>query len=297
MGIKKLRPEELEVRDLHQILLGSVAPRPIAFVGTLDEDGGNNLAPFSFFNVFSANPPLVIFSPARRGRDNTTKDTYENLLKLGECTVNIVSYPMVNQMVLASTEYEKGVDEFVKSGFTPESCELIKPKRVAESPVSYECRIKDMLNYGKLPGGGNMFVAEIIMIHLNESILSQDGKIDPRKIDNVGRLGKAWYTRSKTDLFELGAPKGNNNIGFDGMPEIVKSSRILSGNDLGRLGAIQQLPEQSEIEQFLSKETEITDMKQRLRQDPEGLVAALHLKAKQLIAQNRIEEAWLTLLS
>ena len=186
---KTIIPGEVSVPELHGFLLGSVNPRPIAFVSSVDENGNHNLSPFSFFNVFSANPPIVVFSPARRVRDNTTKHTYENIKRTMECTVNIVNYDMTHQMVLSSAEYPAGTSEFVKAGFTPVKSDLVKPPRVGESPSQMECKVRDIINYGEVAGGGNLIIAEVVKLHIKTSILGDNGKIDPFKIDTVARGG------------------------------------------------------------------------------------------------------------
>lgn len=287
MSFLSVSPKDLHVRDLHQHLLGAINPRPVAFVATRNEDGTSNLAPFSFFNVFGANPPIIIFSPARRGRDNTTKHTYENIKRSGECTVNIVDYSMTYQMVLASAEYPEGVDEFTKAGFNKLPSSKVAALRVAESPAQFECVVKEILNYGELAGGGNMIVAEIVQLHINEAVLGDDGKIDQYKIDTIGRCGKAYYTRTRDSLFSIKNPVGNSNIGFDGLPDEVKNSKILTGNDLARLAVLHEVPAQSKANDYLKQNSQF----QNLSAD------AKHIKAQEFIQNDRVEEAWYILLS
>ena len=192
MSYKEFDPKSIKTPELHGILLGAIAPRPIAFASTIDKEGNVNLSPFSFFNVFGSNPPTLIFSPARRGRDNTTKHSYENVKEVAEVVINIANYPMVEQMSLASTEYDKGVNEFVKAGFTEAKSTKVKPPRVAESPVAFECKVKQIIETGEDGGAGNLIICEVIHIHLNEAILDENGKIDPFKLDPIGRVGGNW---------------------------------------------------------------------------------------------------------
>jgi flavin reductase (DIM6/NTAB) family NADH-FMN oxidoreductase RutF len=223
-------------------MLGAVTPRPIAFASTIDVDGNVNLSPFSFFNVFSANPPIMIFSPARRGRDNTTKHTYENVLQVKEVVINIVNYDIVQQMSLSSTEYGKGVNEFEKAGLTPLASQTIKPPRVAESPVQFECRVNEVVSLGTEGGAGNLVICEVLKMHINEAILDADGNIDPLKLDAVSRMGGHWYGRAKQGMFEVPKPLSTLGIGFDQLPMAVCTSKFLTGNDLAMLANVEVLP-------------------------------------------------------
>ncbi|MBC35579.1 MAG: flavin reductase [Bacteroidetes bacterium] len=241
-------PKNISLPELHRIILSSVAPRPIAFASTVDKDGNHNLSPFSFFNAFGINPPTLVFSPSRRGRDNTTKHTYENLKEVPEVVINTVNFDMVEQMSLSSGEYDKGVDEYIKSGLTPVDSELVKPKRVLESPVSYECKVKEIIELSQEPGAGNLVICEIIRIHVKDDILDRDGEIDQEKIDLVGRLGGDLYSRTNGEsIFKVTKPGAIPGIGYDALPDYVKNSHILSGNDLGKLGSLTQLPSPEEI--------------------------------------------------
>ena len=288
---KTVVPGEVPVPELHGLLLGSINPRPIAFVSTLDKSGNRNLAPFSFFNIFGANPPVLVFSPARRGRDNTTKDTFENIKQLGECTVNIVNYNMVHQMVLASAEYASSEDEFVRAGFTPLKSDNVKPPRVAESPSQMECIVKEIINYGEVAGGGNLIIAEVVKLHVKSDILSENGKIDPFKIDTVGRCGGMWYTRPKDALFQISNPKGKDNIGFDKIPDRIKNSTVLTGNDLGQLGKWNSLPGRDEVVNYLMANPELKSLVN------EGAIEnRLHTIAKKHIEADDIETAWKVLM-
>ena len=288
---KSVLPQDVSIPEFHGLLLGSVNPRPIAFVATSNDEGEVNLAPFSFFNVFGANPPVLIFSPARRGRDNTTKHTYENLKKGGECTVNIVSHDIVHQMVLASTEYPDGVNEFAKAGFTEEKSDLVSVPRVAESPSQMECRVKEIINYGELAGGGNLIIVEVLKIHVKNDILDENGKIDPFKIDTVGRCGGLWYTRPSDSLFSIENPKGKSNIGFDGLPSHILESDLLTGNDLAQLAKLAQLPSQEEVQTYLDERPEIQEI---LSQNDSKNV--LHHLAEKMISFGDVEDALLTLM-
>jgi flavin reductase (DIM6/NTAB) family NADH-FMN oxidoreductase RutF len=288
-------PKTLPVAKVHGYLLGAVAPRPIAFASTLDEEGNPNLSPFSFFNVFSANPPIAIFSPARRGRDNTTKHTYENVKKVKECVINIVNYDMVQQMSLASVEYPKGVNEFVKAGFTPIASEVVKPFRVKESPVQLECIVKDVVELGTEGGAGNLVICEVVRIHINEEILDAHGRIDPEKIDLVARMGGDWYSRAKLGLFEVAKPNEKIGIGVDQIPSDIRLSKVLTGNHLGQLGNSEALPDETSVNEY--KLTELAELFIEFEDDAQKLEHALHEKAASFLNEGKVNDAWLTLLS
>ena len=240
--MKTIDPKAVSTAALHGYMLGAVTPRPIAFASTIDSAGNVNLSPFSFFNVFSANPPIMIFSPARRGRDNTTKHTYENVLQVKEVVINIVNYDIVQQMSLSSTEYGKGVNEFEKAGLTPLASQTIKPPRVAESPVQFECRVNEVISLGTEGGAGNLVICEVLKMHINEAVLDADGKIDPVKLDAVSRMGGNWYSRAKQGMFEVPKPLSRLGIGFDQLPEAIRTSKLLTGNDLAMLANVEVLP-------------------------------------------------------
>ncbi|ACU05471.1 MULTISPECIES: flavin reductase family protein [Pedobacter] len=244
-----IKTSDLSPAQLQNYMQYAVAPRPICFATTIDAKGNINLSPFSFFNMFSTNPPLCVFSPARRVRDNTTKHTLENILEVKECVINIVNYAMVQQTSLASTEYAKGVNEFEKAGFTMLPSQLVKPPRVAEAPVQMECMVKEVIHLGENPGAGNLILAEVKLIHIKEDILDETGKIDQAKIDLVARLGGDWYCRvTPESLFKVAKPLTTLGIGVDALPKAVRNSRVLTGNDLGMLGNIEQLPTDEEID-------------------------------------------------
>ncbi len=281
--------------ETHNYLLSLVTPRPIAFASTVDKDGNVNLSPFSFFNAFSANPPILIFSPSRRGRDNTTKHTLENVLAVPEVVINIVSYDIVQQMSLSSSEFDAGVNEFRKSGLTEVPSELIKPPRVAESPASIECRVKQVIPLGDQGGAGQLVICEALMIHIKDELI-ENGKIDPQKLDTVGRLGGNWYTRASGQaVFEVPKPTRGDALGFDKMPSNIRTSHILSGNDLGMLGNITELPLPSEIEQF-SGEPEVSSILEAFADDPDQRDIELHKLARNFLSEQEVEKAWLTLL-
>lgn len=289
-------PKDIAVQKLHQYLLGSIGPRPIAFASTIDADGKDNLAPFSFFNVFSANPPILIFSPARSGRSNTTKDTYNNVKVHPEAVINVVNYSIVHQMSLASSPYPPGTSEFVKAGFTALDSDLVKPKRVAESPVQFECKVNEVVELGDGGGAGNLIICEVVKIHIDEKVLDENGMIDQKKIDLVSRMGGNWYCRAdENSMFEIAKPITTCGIGYDQIPEDIRQSTVLSANDLGHLGGIEELPNETDVNEY--KLLELSDLFLTLEDDASALEMALHIKAKELLTQNKLEEAWKTLLS
>jgi len=248
--IKSFDPYDLSIPDRQGILTAAIGPRPICFASTVDKDGNVNLSPYSFFNVFSNNPPMLIFSPSRRGRDGTNKHTYYNIKEVPEVCINIVNYPMVEQMSLASTEYEKGVNEFVKAGFTEVPSDKIQPPRVKESPVSFECTVDQVIELGDEGGAGNLVLARIQRIHLNTEFLNDQGKLDNTRLDLVGRMGANWYTRANTEsLFEIPKPLQTKGIGVDQLPEHVRESDLLTANNLGRLGNVEHLPTFDQIKE------------------------------------------------
>lgn len=247
--MQSINPSDIPIPQLHQYLLGAIGPRPICFASTIDKEGRPNLAPFSFFNVFSANPPIAIFSPARSGRTGETKNTLDNVMEVPEVVINIVNYNMVYQMSLASSPYEKGVNEFVKAGFTPLNSETIKPFRVKESPVQLECEVLEVKELGQSGGAGNLVICLVKKIHIDDSILDMNGMIDQQKIDLVARMGGNWYCRANGNaLFEIEKPITTKGIGIDALPESIKHSKRLSGNHLGMLGNLEKIPEKEEME-------------------------------------------------
>ncbi len=276
-------PKDLSTAQLHACLLAGIAPRPIAFVSTVDAAGNVNLSPFSFFNIFGSNPPTLIFSPARRVRDNTTKHTLQNIQETMVCTVNIVDYPMVEQMSLASTEYDKGVNEFVKAGLTQVASDLIAAPRVGGSPLAMECRVSQIIETGDHGGAGNLVIAEVINVHLRDDACGENGLLDVDKLDLVGRMGGSYYVRASGEaLFEIPKPLRTKGIGVDRLPEHVRNSTILTGNDLGRLGNQEALPTQEDLDEFRKNDTYTDLLTNRQRQ---------HEQAKQLISQGQTKRA------
>ena len=281
-----INPKEVPQSQLHAYLLGAVGPRPIAFASTIDKDGNSNLAPFSFYNVFSSNPPIAIFSPNRGGKTGTTKHTHDNVKEVPEVVLNIVNYDMVQQMSLASSAYPKGVDEFVKAGFTKLPSQMIRPFRVAEAPVTMECKVNQVIELGTQGGAGNLIVCEVLLIHIKEEILNEKGVIDQRKIDLVARMGGNWYSRAKDGLFELEKPVTTLGIGVDQIPPAIKNSKVLSANNLGQLGNAEHLPTPEEIAEFK------TSQKSNFKNTDE-----VHTYAKTLLDVNKVAEAWKVLLA
>jgi flavin reductase (DIM6/NTAB) family NADH-FMN oxidoreductase RutF len=291
-----INPKEIGVQKVHQYLLGAIGPRPIAFASTIDAEGNDNLAPFSFFNVFSANPPILIFSPSRSGRTGATKDTYNNVKVHPEVVINVVNYSMVYQMSIASSPYPAGTSEFIKAGFTPLQSDLVKPKRVGESPVQMECKVVNVTELGDGPGSGSLIICEVLRMHIHESLLDENGMIDQKKIDLVCRMGGNWYCRADSNsMFEIPKPITTCGIGYDKIPEDIRNSSILSANDLGKLGSIEEIPNETDVNEF--KLLELSELFVSLEGNPVELEKALHSRAKSLLAQNNLEEAWMTLLS
>ena len=291
----EINPKDLSTKDLHGYLLSSVGPRPIALVSTIDNEGRPNLSPFSFFNVFSANPPIAIFSPARRVRNNTTKHTLQNAASTKEVVINVVSYPIVEQTSLSSTEYKEGVNEFIKSGFTPVESIEVKPYRVKESPVQMECTVKEIISLGEEGGAGNLVVCEIVKMHISENILNEHHQIDPNKIDLVGRMGANWYCRaSNTSLFEVQKPNSKIGIGYDQLPQHIRNSHILSGNDLAKLANVESLPSMEDVEKFKGNKDLVNILKSSV--DEKQTRENLHYHCKKLLQENKVLDAWSTLL-
>ena len=284
-------PKDLSTGRLHGYLLSAVAPRPIAFASTVDVDGNPNLSPFSFFNVFSANPPIMIFSPARRVRDNSVKHTLENVEATREVVINVVSYDIVQQMSLSSTEYGKGVNEFEKSGLTMLKSDKVKPFRVAESPIQFECKVNDIIQLGEEGGAGNLVICEVVKLHITEEVLDDNNVIIQEKLDLVARAGGDYYNRAKSGFFEIPKPLQKLGIGVDAMPETVRNSMILTGNDLGMLGNIEALPNEKQIEEFVNSISEsypnIKEMTHREK----------HKVAKNYLSYGDVSSAWKMLLS
>ena len=289
-------PKELTVAKMHHYLLGAIGPRPIAFASTIDENGQANLAPFSFFNVFSANPPILIFSPDRSGRTNTTKDTYNNVKAHPEVVINVVNFDIVEQMSLASSPYPAGESEFIKSGLTPIPSDLVKPFRVKESPVQFECKVNQVIELGTEGGAGNLIICEVVKFHIDESYLDENQLIDQQKIDLVARMGGNWYCRANEHaMFELEKPITTCGVGYDQLPQDFLQSDVLSKNLLARLAGIEEIPNETDVNEY--KLMELSDLFLSLDSQPKELELALHKRAKILLEQNNLKDAWLTLLS
>ena len=281
-----INPKEIPTGKFHGYLLGAIAPRPIAFASTIDADGNPNLSPFSFFNVFGSNPPILIFSPARRVRDNTTKHTLNNALATKEVVINVVNYAIVQQMSLSSTEYPNDVNEFKKAGLTMLKSEEIKPFRVAESPVQFECKVNDVIFTGDEGGAGNLIVCEVVKMHINEDVLDNNGAIDQHKIDLVARAGGSYYTRARDGFFEIPKPISTLGIGVDNIPSEIRNSTVLTGNNLGMLGNIEQLPTIATVNNFGKEHPEFIGLE----------TAKKHTFAQDFLSKNDVESAWKVLL-
>lgn len=289
--MKSFEPHVLSPMQLQSYLQTAIAPRPIAFASTIDINGKPNLSPFSFFNVFSSNPPILVFSPARRVRNNTVKHTLINCEATKQVVINIVDYSIVQQMSLSSTEYPDGVNEFVKSGLTMLPSDMIKPYRVAESPVQFECKVNEIIALGNQGGAGNLIICEVVKIHIKENILDENGMIDQQKIDLVARLGSNWYTRANEGLFEVEKPLITLGIGVDQIPDFIKESKVFDGNDLGKLGNIETLPTEEEINIFVKNNVAVKGV---LSSDD---TEKIHLKAKEYLNNNEVLSAWKVLLA
>lgn len=281
---------------MHSYMLAAIAPRPIAFASTIDKNGQPNLAPFSFFNAFGSNPPVVVFSPARRVRDNTIKHTLENIYETKEVVINVVNYNMVRQTSLASTEYPKGVNEFVKAGFTPIPSQIVKPFRVKESPVQMECRVLEVKETGDQGGAANLIICEILLMHIDDSVLNEENKIDANKIDLVARMGGDLYCRASGNaLFHVAKPSATLGIGIDRLPESIKSSRILTGNNLGQLGNLNNLPDENAVREYSRKDF-MKELHKHFGYDKNQLNQKLHELAKTLLDKEQADEAMMVLL-
>jgi flavin reductase (DIM6/NTAB) family NADH-FMN oxidoreductase RutF len=286
MDMRSFNPTDLHIKDLHQYIVGAIAPRPIAFVSTLDEDGRPNLAPYSFFNAFSSNPPILVFSSNRRVQDNTTKDTLHNVQKNGEVVINVVNYEIVRQMTIASVNYAPGVSEFEKSGLTPIASETVKPFRVKESPVQFECKVKEVITLGDHGGAGHLVICEVQRIHVRESVIDDKNRIDPNKLDLVGRLGRAYYVRASGDaLFTLFQEPEQVALGFDKLPESIRHSPYLSGNELASIASLTEFPSEEDINKVLEEDEEVKKILLDDEGHPDTMRRDLHRYAERAIAQ------------
>jgi len=294
--MKSISPQDIPVSELHSYLLGAVIPRPIAFASTIDREGNVNLSPFSFFNAFGANPPTLVFSPARRGRDNTTKHTLENVLEIPEVVINLGNMDLVEQMSLASADFPKGVNEFLKAGLTEVQSEMVKPPRVGEAPVAFECKVNDVIPLGNQGASGNLVICEVLLMHIQEDILDEKEKIDPYKFKAVARLGGNYYCYiNPQSIFTLPKPI-KIGIGFDQLPEKLRKSTILTGNNLARLAGVDMIPTQEYINQVKESE-EVQELFKRFANDPESLEDHLHIMAQEELEEGHVEKAWAVLLS
>ena len=289
LDLKNLKPA-----DVQNYLQHAIAPRPICFASTVDSEGNVNLSPFSFFNLFSSNPPIVVFSPARRVRDNTTKHTLENVLAVPEVVINIVDYEMLQQVSLSSCEYPKGINEFVKAGFTEQKATVVRPPMVKEAKIKLECKVNQVIPLGTGGGAGNMVVAEVLVMHIDESVLNSEGKIDQRKLDLVARLGGNWYTRANADtIFEVEKPNTQLGIGVDSLPESIKNSKILTRNHLGQLANVHEYP----FVDATFNDERLKNIIQYYSINPDEMEAELHRYAAELLNTGKVSEAWQILLA
>jgi len=278
--------KKISTSKLHAYLLSAISPRPIAFASTIDADGKSNLSPFSFFNVFSANPPILIFSPARRVRDNSIKHTLENVYQVKEVVINVVNYTMAQQMSLASTEYAKGINEFEKAGFTMLKSDLVKPFRVAESPVQFECKVNEIMALGTEGGAGNLIISEVLKIHISRAILDKNDRIDQEKLDLISRAGGSYYSRAKKGFFEIPKPLTSMGIGVDQIPTDIKNSDILTGNNLGMLANVDCTPHQQDVNNFAKDNPKYIGLE----------IQEKHKFAQEFLEKNDVISAWKVLL-
>ncbi|MEM8764776.1 MAG: flavin reductase family protein [Bacteroidota bacterium] len=293
---KTIDPTSIPQQDLHSILLTAVAPRPICFASTIDGEGQVNLSPFSYFNVFSSNPPILIFSPARSGRDNTHKHSYLNVKEVPEVVINIVNHPIVEQMSLSSTTSDRGINEFTKSGLTEVASEKVKPPRVGEAPVAFECTVQQTIELAETPGAGNLVIAKVELIHINEAYLDEGEKLDTQKLDLVGRMGGSWYIRAaKEALFEIPKPIRTKGIGVEALPQGIRESEILTGNNLGRLGNLEKLPTKDEVT-AAAQDDEVRMMSKKMGDDYAALKLQLHWIAQRILAEGDTERAMAILM-
>ena len=290
MIMTSFEPKNCSIPQLQRLLSSSVAPRPIALASTICSEGQPNLSPFSFFNVFSTNPPILIFSPARRVRDNSTKHTLQNVEKVKEVVINVVSYDIIQQMSLSSTEYEKNINEFKKAGLKMLKSDLVKPFRVAESPVQMECKVNDIIPLGTQNGAGNLVICQVLKIHVCDRVLNDSNEIDQEKLDLVARGGGSYYIRAREGFLEIPKPLRSKGIGVDMLPVHIQNSSILTGNDLGILGNVEEIPSLKIVAEFWAK-SEQKELKNILKTTDDK-----HLKAKEFIQNKDVFKAWCVLL-
>lgn len=286
--------KDIDTITAQHFLLHSIAPRPICFASTINKQGNVNLSPFSFFNLFSVNPAIIIFSPSRRVKDNTTKHTLQNILEVPEVVVNIVSYDMIQQASLASCDYPAGTDEFLKAGFTKQPSQLVKPPAVKESPVQLECKVLEVKSLGTQHGAGNLVIAEVLMMHINANILNDKGKIEQNKLDLVARLGDNWYTRANAaTIFEIEKPNTHLGIGVDALPVNIRTSKILTGNNLAQLANVSEQP----FVNAAFEDDKLKNIFQYYSLDPGEMETELHIYAKELLERGNVNAAWQVLLA
>ena len=297
MEMRSLDPTDLHIKDLHQFIVGAIAPRPIAFASTIDENGVPNLAPYSFFNAFSSNPPILVFSSNRRVQGNTTKDTLHNVQKTGEVVINVVNYEIVRQMTIASVNYAPGVSEFEKSGLTPIPSDMVKAPRVKESPVQFECKVKEIITLGENGGAGHLVICEVLKLHIRESVIDANNRIDPNKLDLVGRLGRAYYVRASGDaLFTLFQEPEQMALGFDKLPDSVRKSPYLSGNELACIASLTQFPSAEDVQKVLEEDVELKEILEKNKGHEDMLYRDLHRYAERAIRQDANRLAFCVLM-
>ncbi len=295
--MKSIHPTDVSARDFYSHMVSAVVPRPIAFVSSVSGDGKVNLSPFSFFNAVSAKPPILIFAPVNSMRDGSTKNTLDNVLEHDEVVVNIINYTIVEQMSLASTAYPKGVNEFIKSGLTEISSELVKPPRVAEAPVAFECKVKQVIPLGEEGGAGNLVVCEVLLMHVNEDILDENGSIHPQKLDAVGRMGGNLYCRASGEaIFETLRPDRELGIGVDQLPEAIRKSDILTGSNLAKLANIKAVPNLEDLKIY-QEDSQIQSLLAQHKEKPAGQTKAIHSLVQEFLEKGEIQKAWAVLLS
>jgi len=284
--------KSMKTGEIYNLLTTVVAPRPIAFVSSIDSKGNKNLSPFSFFNLFSIDPPILVFSPVRRSRNNTQKDTHNNVLEIPEVVINMVHYDMVEQVSLASSEYKNDVNEFTKSGFTEVVSDIVQPPRVKESYVAFECKVIDIHTLGNNGGSGALVICEVLKIHVQDFLINSEGNINPKKLNPISRLGANWYSKTNDDvLFEINKPTRNLGVGVNALPNHVLNSKTLTGNDLGKLGSIEKIPSQKEIQAF-KKDNHFNN----LFTNSTKHVKQIHEMAQVFIKKGNIKNAWIILL-
>ncbi len=291
--MRVITPGEVETKDLHQFILGAVAPRPIAFVSTIDDDGIPNIAPYSFFNAFSSNPPVLVFSSNRRVADNTTKDTLHNVELNQELVVNVVNYEIVHQMALASISYPSDIDEFAKSGLTPIPADLVKPFRIKESPAHFECKVSEIITLGNHGGAGHLIICNVLRMHVCESVIDDKNRINPHKMDLVGRMGRSHYVRAQGEaVFDLYQSVMKPALGFDSLPKHILNSNVLSGSDIAKMAGLYKFPDVNELADLMKNNHDLKSVFSSAESSDNILIDNLHRLVKNTIDDGRIEEAF-----